>query len=152
MPALASAARSRLVEATTRTLTFSMRPEPTGWISPSCSARRSLAWIGERQLADLVEDQRAAVGLREEAGAARGGAGERALDVAEQLGVGEVGGQRGAVEADERLVRARRLRVEELGDELLAGAGLAAHEHGDVARGDAAGGLEQAAHRPATRR
>ena len=101
----------------------------------------------ERQLADLVEDQRAAVGLREEALAGRGRAGERALHVPEQLRVGELGGQGGAVEADERLERARRLRVQELGDELLAGAGLAAHEHGDVAAGDAAGGLEQAAHR-----
>ena len=51
-----------------RTSTFSTRPEPTGWISPSCSARRSFAWMRERQLAHLVEDQRAAVGLGEEAG------------------------------------------------------------------------------------
>ena len=65
-------------------------------------------------------------------------AGERAAHVAEQLGVGELGGQRGAVEAHERLLARARLRVEQLGDELLAGAGLAAHEHGDVARRDAA--------------
>ena len=39
--------------------------------------------------------------------------------------------------------------MEERGDELLAGAGLAADQHGDVAAGDARGGVEQAAHRPA---
>jgi len=43
-PARTSAARSRFVHATMRTSTFSTRPEPTGWISPSCSARRSFAW------------------------------------------------------------------------------------------------------------
>ena len=38
-----------------------------------------------RHVADLVEEQRAAVGLHEEAPARRGGAGEGALHVAEQL-------------------------------------------------------------------
>ena len=65
----------------------------------------------------------------------------------EQLGIGELGGQGGAVEAHERLGVPRRFRVQELGDELLASAGLAAHEHGDIAGGHALGCLEQPAHR-----
>ena len=63
-----------------------------------------------RQLADLVEHERAAVGLREEAGALRDRAGERTARVTEQLGVGELGGDRGAVEADERAIAARAAR------------------------------------------
>ena len=50
----------------------------------------------ERDLADLVEEERAAVGLLEAALAARDGAGERALLVAEELAL------------EERLARARR--------------------------------------------
>ena len=41
----------------------------------------------ERQVADLVEQQRALVGQLEQAGAVGGGAGERALAVAEELGL-----------------------------------------------------------------
>ena len=43
----------------------------------------------ERQLADLVEEQGAAVGLLEQAGLARDGAGEGAALVAEQLALGQ---------------------------------------------------------------
>src|SRR5439155_1695679 len=46
-PARASSTRSRLVQATTRTSTRSTFPAPTGWISPSCSARNSLACTGK---------------------------------------------------------------------------------------------------------
>ena len=44
-----------------------------------------------RQLADLVEQDGAAVGLAEQARARLDGAGEGALGVAEQLGLGELG-------------------------------------------------------------
>jgi hypothetical protein len=56
----------------------------------------------QRQLADLVEHQRAAVGLGEEAAARADRAGERAADVTEQLGLGQVGRQRRAVEPHQR--------------------------------------------------
>ena len=62
-----------------------------------------------RQLADLVEEQRAAVRLLEDAGAIGDRAGERAARVAEQLGLDEIVGQRRAVERAERLVRAAAL-------------------------------------------
>jgi hypothetical protein len=48
----------------------------------------------ERHLADLVEEQRAAVGELERAGARGDGAGERALLVAEQLALEQVLGAR----------------------------------------------------------
>ena len=56
----------------------------------------------QRQLADLVEEERAALGLAEQAGARGLRVGERAADVAEELAVEEVLGQRGAVDRDER--------------------------------------------------
>ena len=55
-----------------------------------------------RHVADLVEKQRAAIGLLEAAAAQRIGAGERALLVAEQLGLEQVRGERRGVERDER--------------------------------------------------
>ena len=56
---------------------------------------------GWRQFADLVEEQGSAIGLLEPAFAARGGAGERALLVAEELRVDELGRDRAAVDAAE---------------------------------------------------
>ena len=50
----------------TRTSTASVRVAPTGATSRSWSARSSLGCSVERQLADLVEEQRAAVGLLEQ--------------------------------------------------------------------------------------
>ena len=62
---------------------------------------------GERELADLVEEQRPAVGLLEPALAPRLRAGERALLVAEELRVDQLGGDRAAVHAAERAGRGR---------------------------------------------
>jgi HlyD family secretion protein len=53
---------------------------------------------------DLVEEERAAVGGLEQAGARGLGVGEGAALVAEQLGLDQVLGQRGAVHLDERAV------------------------------------------------
>jgi hypothetical protein len=57
----------------------------------------------ERQFADFVEEQCAAVGGFEQAGALLVGAGERALGVAEQLALDELARHRAAVHDDERL-------------------------------------------------
>ena len=54
-----------------------------------------------RHVADLVEEQRAAFGLLEAAGAARVGAGEGALLVAEQFGFDQVARDRRHVDGDE---------------------------------------------------
>jgi outer membrane PBP1 activator LpoA protein len=56
-----------------------------------------------RHVADLVEEQRAAVRLLEAAATLAIRAGERALLVAEQLGLEQVRGERRRVERDERL-------------------------------------------------
>ena len=57
-----------------------------------------------RDLGDLVEEQRAAVGRGEEAHLVGDRAGERSLHVAEQLGLHQALGDRPAVDGDERLV------------------------------------------------
>ena len=56
------------------------------------------------------------------------GAGERAAAMAEQLALEHVAGHRRAVERDERLLRARGMRVNGAGQDLLAGAALAGDE------------------------
>ena len=61
----------------------------------------------QRELADLVEEERALVGDLELARARRDGARERALHVAEELALDEVLGDGAAVDDDERAVRAR---------------------------------------------
>ena len=62
-----SSRRSRLVAAISRTSTCRGSSEPTRCTSPFSSTRSSLACTLERQLADLVEEQRAAVGRLEQA-------------------------------------------------------------------------------------
>ena len=86
----------------------------------------------ERQLADLVEKERRAVRDLEAPDLARQGPGVGALLPAEQLALHEPGRQRGAVDLDHQAAPARAEPVDGLGDELLAGAGLAANEHRGV--------------------
>jgi len=78
------------------------------------------------------------VGLLEAAGTLPGRAGERALLVAEQLGLQEVLRDRGAVHLDERVGLAVRELVDDPGDEGLARAGLAQEEHRGLGRRDLA--------------
>ena len=128
-------ARSRWVAARTRTSTLRVRSSPTGRTSPSWRTRRSFACASGGELADLVEEERPAVGLAEQPRARAHRAGEGAPRVAEQLGLGELRRERRAVEAHERPVRARRDAAHDrLGDPLLAGPALAGDEHRHVAR------------------
>ena len=94
------------------------------------------------ELADLVEEERAAVGDLEEALPVGIGAGEGPLAVAEQLALDEVLRQGPAIDGDEGTVRPSALVVQVAGDQFLARAGLAQDHHGGVGRGD---GLDQAA-------
>ncbi|MNF52882.1 hypothetical protein D3C84_342430 [compost metagenome] len=107
---------------------------------------QQLGLQGQRQLADLVEEQGALVGHLELAGAVVDGAGEGALDVAEQLALGHRLGQRRAVEVDQRMVGARRGQVDGLGHQLLADPGLAHDQHVEVGAGDHADLLLQLQH------
>src|SRR5262245_16759860 len=84
----------------------------------------------ERHLADLVEEERAAVRELEAAGLARRRARERALLVAEQLALEERLGNRRTVDLDEGPARAAAARVQRARDDLLARAALAGHERG----------------------
>ena len=90
----------------------------------------------ERNVADLVEEERSAVGELEPADLLRDRAGERAALVAEELALEKPGGNRGAVHFDERPRLAGRQLVDRPGDELLTRSGLAANQHGRRSRAD----------------
>ena len=87
---------------------------------------------GRVELADLVQEDGSAVGELEAAGLALVGAGEGASLVAEQLALQQLMRHRRAVHLDEGGPAARRVHVDAPGHQLLADAGLAAHQHGDV--------------------
>ena len=74
---------------------------------------------------DLVEEDRAAVGDLEESGLGVTGVGERPALEPEELGLQQRLGDRGAVEIDERPVRARAGAMKGAGQEPLARPGLA---------------------------
>src|SRR5690606_939720 len=97
-------------------------------------------------LADLVEEQGAAVGGDEQAALGGVGAGEGAAHVAEQLALEQRADQRAAVDRDERLAGAAAAVVDGAGDQLLAGAALAGDQHGGVGAGDLADGGAQLLH------
>ena len=124
-----------------------MRPEPTGWISPSWSARSSLAWTagGSSPTSSRISVPPSACAKKPGRLALAPVNAPRAWP--NSSASASSAGSAAQLKRTSGLSARVDLRVEELGDELLAGAGLAAHEHGDVARGDAAGRFEQAAHR-----
>src|SRR6202034_1783167 len=66
--------------------------------------------------------------------------------MAEECGLEQVRGNRARVDRDKRLVAARRIGVDGLGDKLLAGSTLALNEHGRAARSDLADEVEQLEH------
>ena len=114
---------SALVALITRTFVVRVLLEPSRSNWPLSSTRNKLRLPGERQVADLVEEQRAAVGELEAAFArAIRRAGVRAGFGAEKLGLDQLGRQRAAVDGDERAVLDRRVRLDDLGDAFLAGA------------------------------
>src|SRR5690606_23138635 len=90
----------------------------------------------ERHVADLVEEQGAAVGDLDLAGRLAHGARERALLEAEQLRLEQRLRDRGAVDRNERLLRARAQVVDRAREELLAGAALAEQQRRRAGRRD----------------
>jgi hypothetical protein len=83
----------------------------------------------EIHVADLVEEQRAAVGLLEEAALSPLRASERAALVTEQLALDQLTRDGRAVHFDERRVFARAQPVNGAADQLLASAGFTGDEH-----------------------
>ena len=75
----------RLVAATIRTSTGTSRLLPTGEMRPSLQHAQQLGLHVQREVADLVDEQRAALGRFEPAHPAGDGAREGPLHVAEQL-------------------------------------------------------------------
>jgi hypothetical protein len=128
----------------TRTSTDTGRLPPTGRNSPFLQHPQELHLEGGRGLADLVQEQGAAVGLLEQADAVLEGAGEGAPLVAEQFRLQQVVRQGAAVLHHEGLVGAAAGVVDGPGQEFLAGAGFAGEQDGHV---EAGGPGHQVAHR-----
>ena len=80
------------------------------------------------QLADLVEEDRPAIGLLEVPLTFSDGAGEAALRVTEQLALEQLRRDRGHVDGDERPAGARAQAVDRAREQLLARPGLAGDE------------------------
>src|SRR5205085_5271713 len=89
----------------------------------------------EGKLADLVEEDGAAVGRLDQADLGRGGPGEGAALVTEELGLDEAGRNGAAIDGDPRGRRAWRTVMERPGDDLLSDAALAADENGNAVGG-----------------
>ena len=83
----------------------------------------------QAHLADLVEEDRAPVRGLQLARLVAVGAGEAALDVAEQLRLEQRLGQAGAVHRHERVTASPRARVNAAREQILADAGLSRDEH-----------------------
>jgi hypothetical protein len=88
-----------------------------------------------RQLAHLVEEERARARHLEQALLLLGGAGEAPLLVAEELALDEALRDGTAVDGDEGLLAARSLLVDGARHHLLPGAALPGDEHGGARRG-----------------
>src|SRR6056297_1608078 len=97
---------------------------------------QQLALKRQRNLADLVQEQRAAVGELHAPDPVAMGAGERALDVTEELAFEQVLGHRGAVDPDQGTIAAIAGGMDGPGDHFLAHAGLAQYQHAHRRCGD----------------
>ena len=106
----------------------------------------------DRKLAYLVEKERPAVGALERAGVGRDGPREGSALVAQKLALGEVGRHGAAIEDDERAARAGALLVQRVGDDVLAGSGLAEQRDGDLGLGEPLDHIEHFEHRSRPRR
>jgi len=107
---------------------------------------QQLGLLGEGHVADLVEEDRAAAGQFETAGAVRLCVGEGAFDVAEEFAFEEALGQAAHVDVDEGAAGARGLLVELAGDDTLARAVLAKDEDAGLRRRHLAQHLQHGRH------
>ena len=97
-------------------------------------------------LADLVEQERAAVRLLELADAARHGTGKCPFLVAEQLGFEKIVRNRGAIQRHQTLLAAAAVPMQIARQHLLAGAALAGDQHAGVRGRDLARHGQQLPH------
>src|SRR5262245_15926935 len=101
----------------------------------------------QTHVADLVEEDRRAVGALEFAAPGLGRPGEGSFDVAEQFGFDQVVGNGGAVDLDERARGAQALRMYGAGDQFLAGPRLTVDQRAPAGRRGESDLLPQRAHR-----
>ena len=124
-----------MVAATTRTSNGELGVAADRPHAPLLQRAQQLGLQRQRHLADLVEEQRAAVGLREQARARRRARGERAAHVAEQLALEQrLRAARAQLTATNGPAGAAPAIVERARDQLLAGAALAGDQHRRVGR------------------
>ena len=89
-----------------------------------------------RHFANLIEEERAAIGSGGGAGLIGNGAGETAFQMPENLGFQQIMRDRATVQRDERPARARRLGMQRDGGQFFAGAAFAGDENGGDGPGD----------------
>ena len=111
-----------------------MRDEPTRSISPDLQHAQQLGLLAIGNVADFVEEERAAVRQLEAADAIGLGVGERAFHVAEELALEHALRKRARVDSDQRALCARRKRMEGLRDNFLARAVLAGDQDVGIRR------------------
>ncbi len=120
-------------------------------VPPLLEEPQQLRLQRERQVADLVEEERAALGRGHLAARVADGAGEGALHVAEQLALQQLGAEARATDRHERPGGPAAPAVQCPREHALARAALAADQHGGLGRGDPAGQLQHPAHRRVAR-
>jgi hypothetical protein len=108
---------------------------------------QQLRLLLERKLADLVEEDGAAVRVLERSRTIAGCAGERALHVSEELGLDEIGAERAAVDHDERPVFSRARFMDAAREHVLPGSCFAEQQDGHVVRRGPLQQVEDGAHR-----
>ena len=101
---------------------------------------------GMRNFADLVEEERSAIGLFQVAAALPIGTGKCPLFVTEEFGFEEAFRNRSTVDLDQFAIGAWAVAVQQLGHQLLAGTALALYQDGGAGIGHALGGGQEAAH------
>ena len=109
-----------------------------------------LRLLGERELRDLVEEERAAGGLLQEAGLRLDGSRERPLAVAEEGALEQRLGNGGTVDRDERSTRPPTAVVDGAGGELLPRSRGTGDEHRRAHLGRLAQRATRLAHRGAS--
>jgi len=100
----------------------------------------------EADLADFVEEERAASGRADHALKGFLRAGERAAAVAKELRIEHVARNGIAVERNERLRLSRRCIVQHTREQLFARSRFAGHENGDAGRSKSAADVDQLKH------
>ena len=100
-----------------------------------------------RNLADLVEEDRAASGFFKQPFLIGEGSGERAFHVTEEQAFQQRLGQRAAIDRQEQLVLAIAVRMERQRDQFLAGAAVAGNQHGRLGVSDFLDQLQNVANR-----